>query len=214
MLLDISTVIGPDIAAALYRGSQKHTQRDWTVWSYSRGGERKNKRGWKTNKPKKINKRSRHAGCGSVLWQQTNTVSAVAGVIAAPRVSYIDNDPHNDVQAWKVPGSQRVEVEKGGKKMGRWGGEQPKEQSIYRPVTRTESATRALRLFADECVASCAQCALGVTRQRSLAQSRRKGFQLLSEFRTNVWKMVKYFLSLFAFPVWLHPTHKQTSVVP
>lgn len=68
--------------------------------------------GKQTNRKKK---RSGHAGCGSVLWLQTNTVSAVAGVIAAPRVSYIDDDPHNDVQAWKAAGSQRVEVERGGR---------------------------------------------------------------------------------------------------
>lgn len=59
MLLDISTVIGPDIAAAaLYRGSQKHTLRDWAVWSYSGGRERKNERGWKTNKQKKKKERA------------------------------------------------------------------------------------------------------------------------------------------------------------
>lgn len=105
---------------SLSRLTETHTERLSSLELFWGKGTKK----WERMENKQTEKkRSGHAGCGSVLWLQTNTVSAVAGVIAAPQVSYIDGDPHNDVQAWKAPGSQRVEVERGGREWGSEGGE-------------------------------------------------------------------------------------------
>lgn len=121
MLLDIFTLIGPDIAPRLYQGSQKHTLRDWVVWSYSGEGKKEDR------KQKKKEEKKKHAGCGNVLWQQTSTVSAVAAVISAPWW-------RSSQWCWGLKGS-RVRASKSGKR----GGRTPKVKSIYRPVTRSES---------------------------------------------------------------------------